>query len=296
MQLCWKYEGEERPTFAEIVSLLVPGSTHCCGQKQASEDSAYEDDYIDMSSIKEEIRSQANRDTSSFNSNSIETCTSSLQQTGSLHEKISIQCSLVEEKLQEQEASSLQSDLNSDEQEEGGLLSSIIQHFEEKPPSQTDDALLTLTMEKLSTTIKRRSPTVSACHSPNHQSSTNSLTSTAREEDPYSTVDHTYDECPTTPIVTIAFKTGEKVTPSRNFFALTKSRARSQGNLTESATAVGAAGRSNGGKSISIVSMPLEWRERLRLRERSYTLAGDYVQMNPASTTSIPDIEEMLAD
>ena len=97
-----------------------------------------------------------------------------------------------------------------------------------------------------------------------------------------------YDECPTTPNVTIVFETGEKVTPAETIFAFSPKRgSRLHREVKEPCRA---SKRERGGASRgSVVSMPGvgsqvdgRWRGRMRERFLSFT-TGDYVRMHPAA-------------
>ena len=221
-------------------------------------------------------------------------------------------------------------------EENSGLLDSIINYFQEKTTIGSQESLdrdadtdfLTLQMKEIETTYRSRSAsspshmTSSLPHSHTHHHSSRSQSTTERgssskfaplvesaEElatSPYTRIS-IYDECPTTPNVTIIFKTGERVTPADTIFSFshddrsqaTGENARQQDTEVEAKNGgenknfgVDVAGRARvGGSRISVVSMPGGtretetegggWRGRLRERFFSYS-AGDYVKMDPA--------------
>ena len=106
-----------------------------------------------------------------------------------------------------------------------------------------------------------------------------------------------YDECPTTPNVTIAFMTGEKVTPSDTIFAFTHNTSRviqstnriftecSSSDVFQKRTATTCSNTtpspSEGGKRYSVVTTPTDRSHVQGWRQRFYS-ATDYVRMNPA--------------
>ena len=222
-------------------------------------------------------------------------------------------------------------------EENSGLLDSIINYFQEKTigsqeslDRDTDTDFLTTQMKEIETTYRSRSVsspsymTSSLPHSHTHHQSSRSQSTTERglpskfaplvesaEElatSPYTRIS-IYDECPTTPNVTITFKTGERVTPAETIFSFSRdnsSQATGENARQQQDTKVEAknGGESKhpgvdvaekarvGGSRISVVSMPGgtretetegggRWRGRMRERFFSYS-AGDYVKMHPA--------------
>ena len=219
-----------------------------------------------------------------------------------------------------------------DASNERGLLDSIISYFQEKSTSgsqeslldeKTDTDFLAVQMKEIETTYRSRSVTTPSrmtsslhhnhTHSPRRQSTTERASSKftplveSADETPSSPYQRItiYDECPTTPNVTISFKTGECITPADTIFDFTsktsggggsrqqhvkdgakngRQRPTSEGTRVE----VGERGRIGGSRS-SVASMPggrsVEtgggWREKMRERFFSYS-AGDYVKMHPA--------------
>ena len=227
-------------------------------------------------------------------------------------------------------------------EESSGLLDSIINYFQEKTTQGSQESLdrdvdtdfLAVQMKEIETHYRSRSvssplrTTSSLPHNHTHLSSRShstterALSTTSKftpliesteelsSSSPYTRIS-IYDECPTTPNVTILFKTGERVTPAEKVFAFSRDN-RSQvpepsarqkdaeieatkscwegTNSEEIRAKVAEKGRVGGGRS-SVVSMPggrgIEtggggWRERLRERLFSYS-AGDYVKMHPAA-------------
>ena len=222
-----------------------------------------------------------------------------------------------------------------DASNERGLLDSIISYFQEKSTSgsqeslldeKTDTDFLAVQMKEIETTYRSRSVTTPSrmtsslhhnhTHSPRRQSTTERASSKftplveSADETPSSPYQRItiYDECPTTPNVTISFKTGECITPADTIFDFTTKTSKATGGggrrqqhvkdgaknsrqrPTSEATRVevGERGRIGGSRS-SVASMPggrsVEtgggWREKMRERFFSYS-AGDYVKMHPA--------------
>ena len=213
-----------------------------------------------------------------------------------------------------------------------GLLDSIIQYFKEKPQAEErqadiDGPLLALQMQDLessdadseniqgdieSSSKMLISPTENRIHSSERETPQQQAGNTARvKTGPRQTeteddcVDpchpqagsYIYDECPTTPNVTIAFMTGEKVTPSDTIFAFTPNTSRviqstnrifterSSSDMFQKRTAATCSNTtpspSGGGKRYSAVTMTTDRNHVQGWRQRFYS-ATDYVRMNPA--------------
>ena len=211
-----------------------------------------------------------------------------------------------------------------DEQETGncesenGLLDSIIHYLQEKTTegeeTETDSDFLAVQMRELETTYKSgsQSATSSLHHNHTHSSRRRSTTDRGSKftpsvesvaEVPTSPYQHItiYDECPTTPNVTVSFSTGERVTPAETVFSFSCKRSQTDrgsgrggmqsGWSHREGVHVGICERGREGTSRgSVVSMPGGmresgggWRERVRVRERFFSYsAGDYVKMHPA--------------
>ena len=210
--------------------------------------------------------------------------------------------------------------------EGNGLLHSIIHYIREKitksEESTEKDEFLALQMKELENSCKKDDLTMtSSLHHSHHthplrQSAAQQRTKFAPSvetvaEVPASPYQHVtiYDECPTTPHVTIAFKTGETVIPVDTIFSFSHKNSTAVGsrrcaiNYNDRGgvatirerdvvgVCVGEGERevdNTDKKRCSVVSMPapggessLGWRERMRERFSSYS-AGDYVKMKPA--------------
>lgn len=188
--------------------------------------------------------------------------------------------------------------------EEKGLLFSITNYFrqktkfsEESCKQDSDSEFIAIQMRELENSYKSAddiATTSSLHHSHTHSSRQSSTQGSMLEpcmesvaEVPESPV-RIYDECPSTPHVTIAFKTGEKVTPTDTIFAFFpnhKTKVHDHGMETVVRT-VDREGDED--KRCSIASLPGGrsqgrggWREKMRERFFSYSV-GDYVKMNPA--------------
>ena len=216
------------------------------------------------------------------------------------------------------------------EENDGGLLSSIIRHIREKAVTTNSEEVartdsghfVALQMSELES---YRSPTsrdpansssvsstpsvvhVHKNHTPSSRHSvvqraskfTPSVESVPEACDLMSSHQSLYEECPTTPRVTIAFNTGERVTPVDKIFALSSdhleragchshTHCRDSGSSGSGKTGRDVCERERGERKRS--SMPggsrmmesSRWRGGMRDRFFSYS-AGDYVKMHPAA-------------
>ena len=191
---------------------------------------------------------------------------------------------------------------------DGPLLALQIQEIEREYEDTNTQQSNVLETQPVGTTSLIQNHTQSAAR-PCKQVSTSVPAADPVYANPYN---HLYDECPTTPNVTIAFKTGERVTPADTVFAFSPNsernteRRRTQQtqnkHVMKTSAAAMASDNSSGAqtrdleqrkKKISVASMPdgarldtsgetsSSWRERMRVRLLSYS-AGDYVRMKPA--------------
>ena len=211
-----------------------------------------------------------------------------------------------------------------------GLLDSIVRYFMERTSSKSshksdiDGPLLAQQIQEIErnyeddkTCVIEMGSVTSSSLTQNHNQSSEQCKQQAANSSPVSEsataevyanpYNHLYDECPTTPNVTIAFKTGERVTPADSVFAFSPKSKRNTGrkhmqqtqnkDIMKQSAAVASSSSQKGDletqkKKVSAASMPdgarpdasggtLSWRERMRERLLSYT-AGDYVRMKPA--------------
>lgn len=303
MQLCWILEPNERPPFSEIVRLLSSTST---GKTQLqisgmlSREASFkttEDEYVEMNLrvndkevlassccdgktvdlmtskpdvlapvvIKLENTSLANAQSNALVlTNSTATIQSPNEAIeGSSWQSFSKLTNTLRDTCTVQEGS-----------DKDGLLHSIIQHLREKADGDKfiDGPLLAKKLENCSE---------ANCH--NHHPPAAVKTVAEVAIDPDDELSYIYEECPTTPNVTISFKTGEKVTPLDTLSSKTTQKWKKSTKellLNHEASRLE---NNNGKKRVSIASVPENRAVNggQRTRFLSYTV-GDYVRMNPA--------------